>query len=201
MEELESGQQEMQEKISRATKMVINLTKGKGITDDPGEPTSWKDDIDPSIVPNSDNLFKQERLRKNPSGRSKHVDMQQRCGLLDDKLKEIEGVDDLEIVDPRELSLVPDLIIPPKFKMSKFEKYDGTKCAENHLATYCNKMAGHAHNEDLLTHVFYDSLTEAAALWYMELKNDQIRTWRDLAKAFLERYKYMLETIPDRLTL
>ena len=35
MEELESGQQEMQEKISRATKMVINLTKGKGIIDDP----------------------------------------------------------------------------------------------------------------------------------------------------------------------
>ena len=31
MEELESEQQEMQEKISRATKMVINLTKGRGL--------------------------------------------------------------------------------------------------------------------------------------------------------------------------
>ena len=89
--------------------------------------------------------------------------MRQRCSLLDKKLKEIEGVDDLESVDPRELSLVPNVVIPPKFKMSKFEKYDGTKCLENHLATYCNKMAGHAHNEDLLIHVFYDSLTGAAA--------------------------------------
>ena len=35
MEELESGQQEMQEKISRTTKMVINLTNGKGITEGP----------------------------------------------------------------------------------------------------------------------------------------------------------------------
>ena len=35
MEELESGQQEMQEKTSRATKIVTNLAKGKGITDDP----------------------------------------------------------------------------------------------------------------------------------------------------------------------
>ena len=35
MEELESGQQEMQEKISRATNMVMSLTKGKGITDGP----------------------------------------------------------------------------------------------------------------------------------------------------------------------
>ena len=56
MEEFESGQQKMKEKISRVTEMVINLTKGKGITDDPGEPTFWKGGIDPSIVPNSDNL-------------------------------------------------------------------------------------------------------------------------------------------------
>ena len=35
MEEIESGQQEMQEKITRATKMVINLTNGKGITEGP----------------------------------------------------------------------------------------------------------------------------------------------------------------------
>ena len=63
---------------------------------------------------------------------------------MDNKLKEIEGVDDLRSMDPRELSLVPDVVIPPKFKIPKFEKYDGTKCLENHLATYCNKMAGHA---------------------------------------------------------
>ena len=40
MEELESGQQKMQEKISWTTKMVIKLTKGKGITDDPRKPAS-----------------------------------------------------------------------------------------------------------------------------------------------------------------
>ena len=110
-------------------------------------------------------------------------------------------MDNFESVDPRKLSLVPNLVIPPKFKMPTFEKYDGTKCLENHLATYCNKMAGHAHNEDLLIHVFYDSLIGTTARWYMELKNDQIRTWRDLAQEFLKRYKYMLETTPDRLTL
>ena len=191
----------MQEKIFRVTKMMINLTKGKGITDDPGEPTSWKGGIDLSIVPNSDDLYEQEKLRKNSFGRSKHVDMQQRCSLLDHKLKEIEGVDDLGSVDPRKFSLVPDLVIPPKFKMPKFEKYDGTKCPENHLATYCNKMARHAHNEDLLIHVFYNSLTGATTRWYMELKKDQIRIWKDLVRAFLKRYKYMLETTPDRLTL
>ena len=67
MEELESGQQEMQEKISRATKMVIRLTKGKGITDDPREPASWKGNTDPFIVPSLNNHGEQKELRKNPS--------------------------------------------------------------------------------------------------------------------------------------
>ena len=200
MEEIGNGQQEMQEKIAQMTKMVTSLTKGKGITDDPNlqrEPTSWKDGIDPFTMPNQNDLCEQGRLRKDLFGWSKHVDMLQRCSLLDKKLKEIEGVDDLRSVDPRELSLVPDVVIQPKFKMSKFEKYDGTKYPKNHLATYCNKMAGHAHDKGLLIHAFYDSLTRAIAQWYMKLKKDQIRTWRDLARAFLERYKYMLETVPD----
>ena len=57
MEELENGQQEIQKKISRATKMVTSLTKGKEITNDPDlqrELASWKGGIDPSIESNLD---------------------------------------------------------------------------------------------------------------------------------------------------
>ena len=196
IEEIEKGQQEIQEKFSQVTKLVINLTKRKMITDDPslqGRPTLRKDGIDPSIVPNPNNPCEQEKLRKNSLRQLKHINVQQRCNLLDKKLKMIEGMNDLNSMDPRELCLIPDLVRPSKFKMSKFEKYDGTKCPENHLATYCHKMAGHAHNEDLLIHVFCDSLTGTAAQWYVKLKNEQIRTWRDLTQAFLGRHKYMLE--------
>ena len=62
MEEIGNGQQEMQEKIARMMKVVMNLTKGKWITDGPSlqeEPTSWKDSIDPSIAPNLDGLCEQ----------------------------------------------------------------------------------------------------------------------------------------------
>ena len=110
-------------------------------------------------------------------------------------------MNDLGSVDLRELSLVPDVFILSKFKMPKFKKYYGTNCPENHLTTYCSKMVGHAYNEDLLIYIFYESLTGVAAQWYMKLRKDQIRTWRDLAKAFLGRYKYMLETTSGRLTL
>ena len=201
MEETGNRQQVMQEKIVQTMKMVTNLIKEKGIIDDPGKPTSWKGGIDPFIVPNLNNHGEQEELRKNQSRRSEHVNVQQKCDLLDKKLKEIEGVNNLGSVDPRELCLVPDLVMPPEFKMPKFEKYDGTKCPKNHLATYCNKIAGHAHNEDLLIYAFYESLTGVAAQWYTKLKKDQIRTWRDLVRAFLERYKYMLKTALDRMTL
>ena len=89
MKELESGQQEMQENISRATKIVTSLAKEKGITDDDpslqSEPMSWKDGINPSIVPNPNDLCQQGKLRKEPFGRSNHVDMQQRCSLIDKK--------------------------------------------------------------------------------------------------------------------
>ena len=79
MEELKNEQQEIQEKIAQMMKMVANLTKGKGITDDPSlqrELSSWKGGIDPFIEPNSDDPCEQGRLRKDPFGRLKHVNMQ-----------------------------------------------------------------------------------------------------------------------------
>ena len=62
-------------------------------------------------------------------------------------------------------------------------------------------MVGHARSEDSLIYLFYESLIGAAAQWYQRLKKNQIRAWRDLARTFLERYKYMLETVLNCLTL
>ena len=64
IEEIEKGQQEIQEKFSQVTKLVTNLTKGKGITDDPslqGRTTLRKDGIDPSIMPNLNDLCEQKK--------------------------------------------------------------------------------------------------------------------------------------------
>ena len=88
--------------VAQMTKMMTNLTKGKGIVDDLGlqrKPTSWEGCTNPSIEPNLDDPKEQGGLRKDPFGRSLHVDMQQRYSLLDKKLKEIEGVDDLGSVE------------------------------------------------------------------------------------------------------
>ena len=107
----------------------------------------------------------------------------------------------LKGLNPDDLSLVPDLVLPLSFKMSSFEKYDGTSYPEMHLIMHCNKMTIHAHNEMLLIHIFQEGLIEATFEWYLRLKRNQVCTWRDLSRAFLEQYKYMLEAYPDRFTL
>ena len=44
-------------------------------------------------------------------------------------------------IDAAELSLIPGLVIPHKFKTSTFDKYDDTKCPNVHLTMYCQKMS------------------------------------------------------------
>ena len=73
----------------------------------------------------------------------------------------------LKSVDASELSLVPDLIIPSKFKVPKIEKYDGIEFPETHLVAYYQKISGHTRNEKLLIHVFQESLAEATTKWYL----------------------------------
>ncbi|RDX67443.1 hypothetical protein CR513_53680, partial [Mucuna pruriens] len=51
-------------------------------------------------------------------------------------------------------------------------------------------MASHAHDDKLLIHFFQESLIEVASGWYLNLEEGRIRTWKDLAEAFLKQYKY-----------
>ena len=45
----------------------------------------------------------------------------------------MEGSDVYGMVDAYKMSLVSDLVLPPKFKMPTFDNYDGTKCSFAHL--------------------------------------------------------------------
>ena len=113
----------------------------------------------------------------------------------------MEGSDVYGLVDASKMSLVPDLVLPPKFKVQTFDKYDGMKCPSAHLYMYCRKMTGYTSNDKLLIHCFQDSLIGSATRWYNLLSQDQIKAWTDMAKAFLMQYKHMTNTAPDRLSL
>ena len=113
----------------------------------------------------------------------------------------MEGSDVYGMVDAYMMSLVLDLVLPPKFKVLTFDKYDGTKCPSAHLYIYCRKMTGYTSNDKLLIHCFQDSLSGSVTRWYNFLSRDQIKSWTDLAKAFLVQYKHMTDTAPDRMSL
>ncbi|MBA0873943.1 hypothetical protein Goshw_009555 [Gossypium schwendimanii] len=64
-------------------------------------------------------------------------------------------IDDHDAQDnAKELSLVPDLVLPPKFKVSDFGKYDGTRCPKAHLVMFRRKMTGYVNEDKLLIHCF-----------------------------------------------
>jgi len=60
-------------------------------------------------------------------------------------------------------------------------------------------MTTYIGNEKLLIHFFQDSLAGITLSWYMHLKPTRIRSWKDLADAFVKQYKYNVDMAPDRL--
>ncbi|WRX21806.1 Retrotransposon gag domain - like 10 [Theobroma cacao] len=109
------------------------------------------------------------------------------------------SVPDLD--DPKEQEKLKYVVIPPKFKVPDFEKYDGTKCPVTHITMYCRRMAAYAHDDKLLIHCFQDSLTGAAAKWYVQLDRNRIHMWKDLARVFVAQYKHVTDMAPDCLFL
>ena len=51
-------------------------------------------------------------------------------------MRAIEGGGDYAFADMAELCLVPNIVIPLKFKVLDFDKYKGTTCPKNHLRMY-----------------------------------------------------------------
>ena len=104
---------------------------------------------EPITVPDLDDPKEQEELRRESSEQS-----ESKFELIEERLKAVEGSDVYGLVDARMMSLVPDLVLPPKFKVPTFDKYDGTKCPSAHLYMYCRKMTGYTSNDKLLIHCF-----------------------------------------------
>jgi len=120
---------------------------------------------------------------------------------LEERLRAVEGNDLFDPVRAAEVCLVPNIVIPKKFRVPEFVKYTGMECPKTHLRSYYNKMAEVIHDDKMLIYFFQDSLTGSALSWYMRLDNIRIKKWTDLADAFLKQYKFNLEIAPDRTSL
>ena len=58
-----------------------------------------------------------------------------------------------------DLSLVPGVVIPRKFKVPTFAKYDGISFPKLHLKSYVQKINPHTDDRKLWMHYFQESLS------------------------------------------
>ena len=117
------------------------------------------------------------------------------------KIKVIEGGNLYDPVRAVKICLVPNVVVPKKFYVSKFIKYTGTQCPMTYLKSYYNKMTEWAHNEKLLMYFFQDSFSREALSWYIRLDNTKIQRWKDLVNAFIKQYKYNMDITTYRTSL
>ncbi|KAA3478122.1 Gag-pro-like protein [Gossypium australe] len=161
-----------------------------------GSSSNLGDNLPKIMVPDFDDAVEGEKAKAEfPK------EFEDRCKWLEEKFKALESTDYQCEVDARKLSLVSNLVLPPKFKMPEFEKYNGTSCPEAHITMFCRRMTGYVNNDQLLIHCFQDSLTEAPAKWYNQLSCTQIKSWKDLAQAFMKHYGHVTDIAPDRIML
>ncbi|XP_050915184.1 uncharacterized protein LOC127130159 [Lathyrus oleraceus] len=105
--------------------------------------------------------------------------------ILKESLGVVEGFNIFGI-NVVEMCLVLDVVIPPKFKTSEFEKYKGVSFPRNHLRMSVRKMAAYAENEKLIMHYFQDRLSKASLDLYMHLERIHVKSWEDLANTFIK---------------
>ena len=104
-------------------------------------------------------------------------------------------------LDFEELGLVSGVVIPQKFKVSVFAKYDGVLCPKMHLRSYVRKIQSHTTDKDLWVHFFQDSLSGTQLEWFYQLERANIRNWEDLAAAFYTKYQHNADLAPTRTQL
>ncbi|XP_052482990.1 uncharacterized protein LOC128036145 [Gossypium raimondii] len=133
--------------------MPMNFQAGSG--SNPGDnPTN-------PVIPDFDEVTEKEKVKAELPKQ-----LEDRCKWLEEKFKAIENVDYYCGVNAKDLSLVPDLVLQPKFKTPEFEKYNGTSCPEAHITMFYRRMTGYVNNNQLLIHCFQDSLIGSVAKWY-----------------------------------
>ncbi|KAJ9181384.1 hypothetical protein P3X46_009519 [Hevea brasiliensis] len=100
----------------------------------------------------------------------------EKLSTLEERLRAIEGLNIYGSVDVASLRLVPDVVVPPKFKVPDFDKYTGKSDPHIHLATYIAKMSALTDDDRLLVHFFHESLSGAALRWCIQLDRSKLRS-------------------------
>ena len=91
--------------------------------------------------------------------------------------------------------------MPSEFKIPKFNIFDGRGDPMAHLKDFCSRLVGLENNEPLLMRLFIQSLSGIAFTWYVKQDFDKWLAWEDMARDFVEPYKFNTKVDPTMLNL
>ncbi|XP_060183211.1 uncharacterized protein LOC132613178 [Lycium barbarum] len=100
-----------------------------------------------------------------------------------------------------DMCMHPNLDLPEGFKIPKFEMFNGTENPQAHLRSYCDQLVGVKEHEPLSMRLFSHSLTGEAAEWFTTQDMRQWHTWEDMAKSFMETFRFNVKILSDRYYL
>ena len=78
--------------------------------------------------------------------------------------------------------------MPPNFKISDVEKFDGTRDPKQHIRRYLSIVEMKGVDEKKTLHAFPISLTRGASRWYYNLDPSKTTVWNELVKLFVDQF-------------
>ncbi|PKI67250.1 hypothetical protein CRG98_012356 [Punica granatum] len=129
------------------------------------------------------------------------AEQERRMKRMEETIRALQANDAQPDTRYGDCNLFPGMRLPLKFKIPELRAYGGTTDPRHHLCHYRGKMLQYWEYEEFVIHSFQDSLSGSALDWFMSLKVEDIPTWEDLSRKFIDQYRYCAEAPPTLLEL
>ena len=80
------------------------------------------------------------------------------------------------------------IALPPKFKISNVEKFDGSRDLKKHVRRYLSIAEMKGLDEKQTLNAFPLSLTGGALRWYYSLNPSKTKVWNELVELFVDQF-------------
>jgi hypothetical protein len=121
--------------------------------------------------------------------------------VLAEKIRALESHTTPGTINMTNMGLVEGIVIPQKFKVPTFDKYNGSSCPETHIQAFVRKISAYTMDQKLWMYFFQDSLSGGSLEWYTKLRSSDIKSWQDLGDAFFKQYQFNADMAPSRTQL
>ena len=111
-------------------------------------------------------------------------------------MKELQCIPDAAGIRYKDWCIYPNLYLPERFNIPKFDIIGGVGNPMAHLRAYCYHLVGVGRDETLLLRLFTRRLSGEALKWFISHETRQRPSRNALTKDFIDRFSYNIEIVP-----